>query len=114
MEYFIDKNDKIDECIFNITSLFQKYKDNDYMFMKTYHYICNQLPNILENIQKNHEERMFRMETMTEEQDSFIEYFLNTNRYFYVSATEKFFLYDGFHYKIYKEDDILYNVLNSI
>jgi hypothetical protein len=44
----------------------------------------------------------------------FIETFLNTNKYFYLPSTEKFFYYDGQHYQIFNEDDILYNVLSAI
>jgi hypothetical protein len=103
-----------DESVNKIIELFSKYENDPYMLSKTHNYICNQLPTILEKIKQSREEQIVRIETMTEDQNSFIEYFLNTNRYFYVSSTEKFFFYDGFRYQITKEDDILYNVLTSI
>ena len=84
------------------------------MLTKTHNYICNQLPNVLENIRVTHQQRIERMEEMTLEQDAFINNFLSNNQYFYIPSTEKFFFYDGIHYQIYNEDDILYNVLSSI
>jgi hypothetical protein len=61
-----------------------------------------------------HQESVQRIETLSQEQNLFIETFLTTNKYFYVPSTEKFFYYDGVHYQIYSEDDILYNVLSTI
>lgn len=106
--------EKLEESKNIISELFQKYENNGYMLSKTHHYICNQLPNILEKLKQTHEEQVTRIETLTEEQNNFIEYFLSTNRYFYVPYTEKFFYYDGMHYQMIKEDDILYNVLTCI
>jgi hypothetical protein len=106
--------EKKQEATSVIDELFQKYETNEYMLTKTHHYICNQLPTILEKLKQTHEEQVSRIELLTEEQNSFIEYFLNANRYFYVPYTERFFFYDGLHYKMIKEDDILYNVLTSI
>jgi len=108
------KSNKIQSTHDAINALFEKYENNPYMFSKTHNYICNLLPNILENIKNNHEHSMHRIEVLSNEQDSFIETFLNTNKYFYVSTTEKFFFYDGLHYRVYNEDDILYNVLSTI
>jgi hypothetical protein len=106
--------EKIDSAKNTIDELFNKYIGNEYMLSKTHQYICNQLPTILEKFKQTHEEQISRIESLTEEQNNFIEYFLNTNRYFYVPYTEKFFYYDGLHYQMIKEDDILYNVLTSI
>jgi hypothetical protein len=84
------------------------------MYERTHQYICNQLPTILENIRQIHEKNVLRIEEMTIEQDNFISNFLSNNQYFYISSTEKFFFYDGLHYKIISEDDILHHVLTSI
>ena len=105
---------KIDEAKKAIEELFIKYSGNDFMLSKTHQYICNQVPTILDKFKQTHDEQISRIESLTEEQNNFIEYFLNTNRYFYVQFTEKFFFYDGEHYQMIKEDDILYNVLTSI
>lgn len=102
------------QCSEIINELLEKYSNDDYMLTKTHNYICNQLPTFIDNIKRSHEERMVRLETMNNDKDLFIEYFLCTNRYFYVSVTEKYFYYDGLHYRLSKEDDILYNVWDSI
>lgn len=106
--------EKVEEAKVVIDELFNKYSDNKFMLSRTHQYICNQLPSILEKFKQTHDEQVSRIESLTEEQNDFIEYFLNTNRYFYVPYTEKFFFYDGLHYQMIKEDDILYNVLTSI
>jgi hypothetical protein len=97
-----------------IDLIYTKYQNNEYMLSKTYNYICNLLPNILNNIEKTHIERVNRMEELSNEQDEFIQSFLTKTQYFYVSATEKFFFYDGIHYHLINEDDIIYNVLSTI
>jgi hypothetical protein len=97
-----------------IEIIFAKYENNPYMLTKTNNYICNQLPQILDTMNQNYEERKSRMMELTNEQNGFITSFLNTNKYFYVSSTENFFYYDGIHYHLYKEDDILHHVLTSI
>ena len=101
-------------AIDTINSLYEKYANDPYMSDKTHNYICNQLPNILENIKRLHLERVARIEELSIEQDAFIHSFLNYNQYFYISSTEKFFYYDGIHYHLYNEDDILHHVLSSI
>jgi hypothetical protein len=105
---------KLEKAFGIIRELYEKYSDNHYMSERTHQYICNQLPNILENIRQTHEKNVLRIEEMTIEQDNFISNFLSNNQYFYISSTEKFFFYDGIHYKIISEDDILYHVLTSI
>ena len=97
-----------------INHLYDVYANDPYMLAKTHTYICNQLPTILENIKRVHTERLNRIEEMTNDQDSFIQSFLNYNQYFYVSSTDKFFYYDGIHYHVYNEDDILHHVLTAI
>jgi len=105
---------KIKESHAIIDEIFHKYANNPYMISRTHNYIQKLLPNILENIKITHEQRVSRIENLTNEQEQFIESFLNTNRYFYLPTTKIFFFYDGLNYKIYNEDDILYNVLSTI
>jgi hypothetical protein len=97
-----------------IENLYKTYENDPYMMTKTNHFICNQLPRVLETIQKNHVERVHRMENLILDQDTFIQSFLANHPYFYSSITEKFFFYDGLHYQVYSEDDILYHILTSI
>ena len=97
-----------------IDELYMKYNADPYMLSKLNSYICTQLPNIFENIKLNHYQRALRMEELTGEQDTFIQTFLTNNQYFYVSTTDKYFFYDGIHYQIISEDDILHKILSTI
>lgn len=97
-----------------IDELYMKYNADPYMLSKMNSYICAQLPHIFENIKLNHYQRALRMEELTGEQDIFIQTFLTNNQYFYVSATDKYFFYDGIQYQVISEDDILHKVLSTI
>ena len=103
-----------EQSIASITQLMEKYSDNPYMFAKIHNYVCFQLPNIMENMKRNHEERQQRIAEMTVEQDAFIERYLNAYRYFYVPLTERFVSYDGMHYETKTEDSILHHILTTI
>jgi hypothetical protein len=103
----------IDDATLTIQQIYEKYADDPYMLNRVHGYICH-LPHIFENMKKAHHRRQARMEELIFEQDLFIQSFLNNNQYFYMASTEKFYYYDGIHYQIYNEDDILYNVLSSI
>jgi len=108
----------VEEYIQNATNIIQqiyvKYADNKYMLNRAHNYICEQLPITLENMQKNHEQRQLRIEELTHEQDFFIQSFLTNNPYFYIPSTEKYFFYDGEHYLLCKEEDVMYNILSTI
>lgn len=97
-----------------VNELYQKYESDPYMISKITSYICTQLPNICENIKLTHYQRALRMEELNTEQDAFIQSFLTNNQYFYASATDKYFFYDGIQYQIISEDDILHKVLSTI
>jgi hypothetical protein len=84
------------------------------MCAKTESFICQQLPIILQNIDKTHFEQVQRITELNAEQDTFIQGFLASNRYFYASTTENFFYYDGANYANVTEDEIIHNVLTSI
>jgi len=107
-------SDIVQQTIGSLQDLFEKYKEDSYMLSKTHHYVVKQLPTLLENTQKAHQQRQLRIEEMTNDQDAFIQTFLNNNQYFYNASTEKFFYYDGVHYQLYGEDDILHHVLTTI
>jgi len=102
------------ESIQIIDNLFKKYKDDEYMNAKMYQYISNKLPKIFESYKNTHITNQTYDEKMQINQDSFVQSFLNNNKYLYISTTEKFFYYDNLHYKIYSEDDILHHILTSI
>ena len=97
-----------------VSEMHDTYSGDEYMKQKMENYICNQLPTILDNMKQTHIQRVMRQEELSNEQDAFIHSFLNDNQYFYIAATNNFFLYDGIHYQVYSEDEILYRVLTSI
>jgi len=103
--------DKYQEAV---GALFEKYREDPYMISRVQHLITNQLPSMLDHISKTRDLRLQRTETLSNEQESFIDTFLNKHRYFYVSTTDRFFLYDGVHYIESKEDDILHHILTTI
>lgn len=102
---------KINETI---KSLYEKYKDDPFMSVKTQSFICQQLPVFLQNIEKTHNEQVQRINELNAEQDTFIQGFMASNRYFYASTTENFFYYDGVNYMNVTEDEILHKVLSTI
>ena len=107
-------NGKLEQAFGIIRELYSKYETDEYMTERTHNYICNQLPIFLENIKTTHESNVNRIEEMKLEKDMFITNFLSNNQYFYIQSTEKFFFYDGIHYQVINEDDIIHNVLSSI
>lgn len=97
-----------------VTELYTKYKDDPYMAPRFQNFMCCQLAPMMEQIEKNHNERVQRIEDLTVEQYAFIESFMFHNKYFYHPTTESFFYYDGIHYVSLSEDEVLYNVLTTI
>jgi len=97
-----------------VNELYAKYENDPYMSHKIHSFITQQLSNVLENMKKTYEQKMIRTEEQEKSQANFIQSFLNTNHYFYISSTDKYFMYDGLHYNICKEDDIWYKILLSI
>lgn len=97
-----------------IDELYAKYTDDPFIFSKMHNYVCFKLPGIIDDMKRSDSERRERNEILSVEQDSFIHSFLNRHQYFYCPQTERFFYYDGVHYKTSKEDDVLHHVLSTI
>lgn len=97
-----------------IKQLHNTYDNDRYMSEKLHNYIQNNLPKIMENLKKINEERINRTNELTHEYKNFIKDFLNNNKYFYLTATERFFYYDGINYSITSEDSILHHILTTI
>ena len=97
-----------------VDRLHAKYANDPYMLTRLSSFINIQLPNIMESVDAQRQQRAVRTETLNLEFDSFVKSFMTNNKYFYVSSTEKFFYYDGMHYKLYNEDGILHHILTSI
>lgn len=94
-----------------IKDLYKKYENDTYMSQKLHIYITQQLVNVLEHMRKTHDQRIIQIEEQEKTQTIFIQSFLNTNHYFYIATTDKYFIYDGIHYNVCKEDDIWYKIL---
>lgn len=109
-----NNNESLAQMIETITAIHQKYKSDEYMGPKFHNFICNQLATTLENMDRNHQERIQRLEDLTVDQQIFIQSFLFYNHYFYHPSTEQFFHYDGEHYTQYSEDNVIYNILSTI
>ena len=107
-------NTEKERLIQTISELYDCYKDDHYMKPKLANYILNQLPGIFIHMKENHETNLARQLELRTEHDVFIESFLNVNQYFFVPSTATFFIYDGFHYNVYSEDEILYHVLSTV
>lgn len=100
----------LENAIETIQQIYEKYKDDSYMLTKINNYITVQLPNIFENLRTTREESIKKIQEKTNDQDIFIQSFLNNHSYYYIQSSEKFFFYDGQHYIPYSEDEILYSI----
>jgi predicted small secreted protein len=101
-------------CLVSLNTLFDLYKNNDYMLQRIHTQIVNYLPNTLKNELTNHEKRVSRAHFLTSEQQVFIQVFLSKNKYFYLPNNGFFYEYDDKNYFIVKEDDIIHKLLSSI
>lgn len=101
-------------CLVSLNTLFDLYKNNDYMLQRIHTQIVNYLPNTLKNELTNHEKRVSRAHFLTSEQQVFIQVFLSKNKYFYLPNNGIFYEYDDKNYFIVKEDDIIHKLLSSI
>ena len=97
-----------------IDELYSYYEKDDYMISKLTSIIINDLPNTLINLKKSHTEREQRKSNLQEAHDTFVNQFINNNKYFYCNTSEIFFNYDGEHYNIIKEDTIIFYILSQL
>ncbi len=107
----------IKEKSFNtIKNLFEKYTNinNDYILQRLDYHINISLSNTLDNELKNYEKRIDRANMLLNEQQVFIQVFLSKNQYYYLPNNSTFYEYNGKHYSIIKEDDILHKLLSTI
>lgn len=106
----VDLREKLIQSTMN---LFFKYDNNPYVLHRLETYLTN-LPTLLENENKKHNERIMRINELTMEQDNFYKVFLSKNQYYYMPFNNIYYEYDGKTYKIIKEDDIHHNLLSTI
>jgi len=102
------------KCFDSIQDLFKKYENNEYMLQRIHNHVVNYLPSVLDNELKNHEKRVNRNMYLTNEQQIFIQVFLNKNQYYYLSNNNCFYEYNGKNYFIIKDDDVIHKLLSNI
>lgn len=102
------------KCENSINNLIKKYENNEYMLQRINNHIINYLPNTLDYEHKNYEKRLNRTSYLTNEQQIFIQVFLQKNSYFYLPNNNCFYEYNGKSYIIVKEDNIIHQLLSSI
>ena len=102
------------KCFDSIQDLFKKYENNEYMLQRIHNHVVNYLHSVLDNELKNHEKRINRNMYLTNEQQIFIQVFLNKNQYYYLPNNNCFYEYNGKKYFIIKDDDIIHKLLSSI
>lgn len=107
-------SDNLSKSIKQLQTLNKLYIGNDFMHDKLHSYIQNNLPNIMKNIMNSNDERVSRNNELNLEFHTFIRKYLNENKYFYVSVTDRFYIYDGINYKVTNEDAILHHILTTI
>jgi hypothetical protein len=107
-------NLKQTDCLNSINTLYEKYKDNEYMLQRIYNHVFLYLPNTLENEEKNHEKRQNLYSYLSEEQQIFMQVFLSKNNYYYLPNNCFYYEYNGLNYYIVKEDDIIHQLLSTI
>lgn len=96
-----------------LNELNEKYKDNSYVMERLQTYMLN-LPNMLEQIHKKHDERVNRINQLTMEQENFLKVFLSKHQYYYMPYNSLYYEYDGKTYKVIKDDEIHYKLLSTI
>ena len=115
MSEMTNKKEEIrSKCLKTIESLCEKYANHDYMLQRLHNNIVNYIPRRLTYELKNHEKSMMRNDYLTNEQQLFIQVFLNKNKYYYLHSNNCFFEYNGKNYKIIKDDDIIHTLLSTI
>jgi hypothetical protein len=102
------------KCLDSIQDLFKIYENNEYMLQRIHSHVVNYLPSVLDNELKNHEKRVNRNMYLTNEQQIFIQVFLNKNQYYYLPSNNCFYEYNGKNYYIIKDDDIIHKLLSNI
>lgn len=101
-------------CINTIESVINEYKNNEYMLSRIKHYYLHYLPNQLSIEDDNNKTKNKEHSSLINEQNIFIQVFLQKNLFYYLPSNGFFFEYSGNNFKIVKEDDIIHNLLSTI
>lgn len=103
----------IETIVVSLNELFFTYKDNSYISNRLQMYLTN-LPTMLEQENKRHEDRVTRINGLLSEQHNFNKVFLSKHQYYYMPFNNIYYEYDGKNYRIIKDDDIHYHLLSTI
>jgi len=98
-----------------INDIFETYKNNDYMLQR-FDFHMNNLSNVLNAEKDSHDKRIMRTTKLETEHATFVDVFLNKNRYYYLQDSQVgcFYEYNGIHYRVIKEDDIHHKIFTTI
>ena len=97
-----------------IDSIFETYANDEYMLQRIHQYISVHLAPHFVSVKNTRTEKTLRVEELCNDMDSFTQNFLHTYKYSYYSTTEKFFFYDGLHYSLHSEDDVIHHILRTV
>tara|TARA_Y100000591_G_C21854244_1_gene713929 strand:+ start:10463 stop:11971 length:1509 start_codon:yes stop_codon:yes gene_type:complete len=97
-----------------IDELYNKYSDNSNILSKLNQYILIDMPNLLDNIQKNLISKENRRLSLQNAFDKFSNNFIQSNQFFYCITSEIFFIYDFETFTTIKEDDLIHKILTAI
>jgi hypothetical protein len=106
--------DVLEECKSSLENMYALYSQHPYMLQRFHYHMTTYLPSTLANELKGYDKRVDRTNTLTNEQQIFIQVFLSKNAYYYLPNNGCFYEYDGKHYKPVKEDDIQHKLLTTI
>ena len=93
--------------------LSNKYTGNPFMQKKLEQYLEN-LPQVMQTIEEDHEKRARLKGESMERRDNFIHWFMTTHDYYYHPATEHFFKYSKNSFYHIPEDELLQTINRSI
>ena len=96
-----------------INDEYNKYNNHNEIINKINEYIIK-LPNYIENVLKEKNIKKERKGLLQEGLEQFVNNIINQKIYFYSQSSELFFRYDKINYKLLKEDDLIYNILNQL
>jgi len=97
-----------------IEKLYKNYEHDLFMTSKIHHYITEQLPTLMKNVEETRNRNKQRNMEHQHNQDKFMSHFLDNNRYYYNITNEQYFHYDGSHYSETSEEIILHHILSTI
>ena len=88
---------------------------NDHVLERIHAYVKTQLPQSIKTYQAAHAERETRKKSLELIADEITETFLNKTKYFYCSASERYFTYNNqVRYSLINEDEIHHRILTDI